>query len=74
MVSLEKFNMQQHRYIRNIHWVSGINCGYEVSGCIGRRFYMMYPLRRVVKLYNEEAKSIDRQIAAVSRYYTLLRR
>ena len=61
MISLEKFNRQNHRYINYISWCNGVNCGYRVSGCIGVKFYMMYPLRRVVKLYNEEAKSIARR-------------
>ena len=56
MISLEKFNKQNHRYIDYISWHSGMNCGYSVSGCIGTRFYMMYPLRIVIKKYNEEAK------------------
>ena len=58
MISLERFNRQNHRYIYNIHWCSGINCGYEVSGSIGRRFYMMYQLKEVVKMYNSEAKAM----------------
>ena len=58
MISLEKFNTKNHRYIRYISWCNGINCGYEVSGCIGRRFYMMYTLEEVVKRYNAEAKSL----------------
>ena len=57
MVSLEKFNRANHRYIRYISWCSGINCGYEVSGSIGRIFYMMYPLKEVIKRYNSEAKA-----------------
>ena len=61
MVSLEKFNKQNHRYIYYISWCNGVNCGYEVSGCIGRRFYMMYTLEEVVKRYNAEAKSLGRR-------------
>ena len=57
MISLERFNNQQHKYIYNIHWRRGINCGYSVYGCIGRVFYMGYPLTKVIKLYNAEAKS-----------------
>ena len=56
MVSLEKFNKENHRYIYYISWC---NCGYSVSGCIGKRFYMMYPLKEAIKKYNAEAKSID---------------
>ena len=61
MVSLEKFNRQNHRYIYYIGWCNGINCGYEVSGTIGRRFYMLYTLAEVVKRYNAEAKSLGRR-------------
>ena len=57
MVSLEKFNRGNHRYIHYISWRGGVNCGYEVSGCIGTRFYMMYPLNEVIKRYNSEAKA-----------------
>lgn len=57
MVSLEKFNVKNHRYIRYISWCNGVNCGYEVRGCIGTRFYIMYPLKEVIQRYNEEAKS-----------------
>ena len=57
MISLERFNKQDHKYIYSIRWCSGIDCGYAVSGCIGTRFYMMYPLKEVVKLYNAEARS-----------------
>ena len=57
MISLEKFNQQHHKYIYSIRWCNEINCGYSVSGCIGTIFYMMYPLAKVVKLYNAEAKS-----------------
>ena len=57
MISLEKFNRQNHRYIYNVQWVSGVNCGYSVSGCIGTRFYMMYPLKEVIKMYNADARS-----------------
>ena len=60
MVSLEKFNRANHRYIHYISWCNGVNCGYSVRGCIGTRFYMMYPLKEVIKRYNEEAKSIGR--------------
>ena len=58
MVSLERFNKANHRYIRWISWCNGVNCGYSVSGCIGTRFYMMYPLKTVIKKYNEEAKRL----------------
>ena len=60
MVSLERFNKQNHKYIYYISWCNGVNCGYSVRGCIGTRFYMMYPLSQVVKRYNAEAKSIVR--------------
>ena len=59
MISLKKFNNQNHRYINYISWCNGINCGYEVSGSIGTRFYMMYTLAEVVKRYNAEAKSLS---------------
>ena len=39
-MTLEKFNKQNH----------------AVSGCIGTKFYMMYTLREVIKLYNAEAR------------------
>ena len=58
MISLDKFNRKNHRYIYYVSWHSGMNCGYSVSGCIGRRFYMMYPLKEVIKQYNKEAKSL----------------
>ena len=64
MISLERFNMENHRYIYYISWCNGVNCGYEVSGSIGRRFYMMYPLKKVIKMYNREvmeAKSLVRR-------------
>ena len=61
MVSLERFNAQNHRYIHYISWHGGMNCGYRVSGCIGTRFYMMYPLKTIIKKYNEEAKSLVRR-------------
>ena len=61
MVSLERFNKKNHRYIHYIWWCNGVNCGYSVSGCIGRRFYMMYTLEEVVKRYNAEAKSLVRR-------------
>ena len=57
MISLERFNKQNHRYIYSVHWCSGIDCGYAVNEYIGTRFYMMYTLREVVKLYNAEARS-----------------
>lgn len=60
MISLERFNKQNHKYIYSIRWCSGVDCGYAVSGCIGTRFYMMYPLKAVIKLYNAEAKSMKR--------------
>ena len=56
MTSLEKFNKQNQRYIYGIRWCSGVDCGYAVSGCIGTRLYMMYPLKAVIKLYNAEAR------------------
>lgn len=56
MISLERYNKQNHRYIYRIEWISGVNCGYAVSGCIGRMFYMMYPLKEVIRKYNKEAK------------------
>ena len=58
MISLERFNKQNHRYIYNIRWCSGVDCGYAVSGCIGTMFYKMYPLKEVVRKYNAEAKEI----------------
>ena len=61
MISLERYNKQNHRYIYRIKWISGINCGYSVSGCIGTKFYMMYPLKEVIKLYNAEAKNTVRR-------------
>ena len=57
MISLEKFNRQKHRYINYISWCDSVNCGYEVSGSIGTRFYMMYTLQEVIKRYNSEAKA-----------------
>ena len=57
MISLEKFNKQKHRYIYSVQWVSSVNCGYSVSGCIGTRFYIMYPLKEVIKMYNADARS-----------------
>ena len=57
MISLREFNKKSHRYIYSVQWVSGINCGYSVSGCIGTKFYMMYQLKEVVKKYNAEARS-----------------
>lgn len=60
MISLERYNKQNHRYIYRIKWISGIDCGYAVSGCIGTRFYMMYTLKEVVRKYNTEAKSMKR--------------
>ena len=57
MVSLEKFNKKSHRYIYSVQWVSGVNCGYSVRGCIGTRFYIMYPLKEVITRYNAEARS-----------------
>lgn len=57
MISLERFNKQHHKYIYSIRWCSGVDCGYLVSGCIGTKFYMMYPLKEVIKRYNMEAKS-----------------
>ena len=57
MISLERFNKQDHKYIYSIRWCSGIDCGYAVSGCIGTRFYMMYPLKEVVRKYNADARS-----------------
>ena len=57
MISLERFNKQNHRYIYGIHWCSGVDCGYAVSGCIGTKFYMMYPLKEVVRKYNADARS-----------------
>ena len=61
MISLREFNKKSHRYIYSIQWVSGVNCGYSVSGCIGTKFYMMYPLKEVIKRYNEEAKNMVRR-------------
>lgn len=61
MISLREFNKKSHRYIYSVQWVSGINCGYSVSGCIGTKFYMMYPLQEVVRRYNAEAKHMVRR-------------
>lgn len=55
MISLERFNKQNHKYIYSIRRCSGIDCGYAVSGCIGTAFYMMYPLKEVIKMYNAAA-------------------
>lgn len=60
MISLERFNKQNHKYIYSIRRCSGIDCGYTVSGyavsgCIGTVFYMMYPLKEVIKMYNAAA-------------------
>ena len=55
MISLERFNAQNHRYIYSVVWCNGVNCGYSVRGCIGTIFYMMYPLKKVIKMYNKEA-------------------
>ena len=60
MVSLERFNKQDHKYIYSIRWCSGVDCGYAVSGCIGTRFYMMYPLKEVIKRYNADARSREK--------------
>lgn len=60
MVSLERFNKQNHKYIYSIRWCSGVDCGYSVRGRIGTRFYMMYPLKEVIRKYNTEAKSMKR--------------
>ena len=56
MISLERFNKQNHKYIYSVRWCSGVDCGYAVSGSIGTRFYMMYPLKEVIKKYNAEAR------------------
>ena len=61
MISLREFNKKSHRYIYSVQWISGINCGYSVSGCIGTKFYMMYPLKEVIRKYNTEAKSMVRR-------------
>lgn len=53
MISLERFNKQNHKYIYSVRRCGG--CGYAVSGCLGTAFYMMYPLREVVKMYNAAA-------------------
>lgn len=56
MISLERFNKQNHKYIYSIRWCSGVDCyGYVVSGCLGTAFYMMYPLKEVIKMYNAAA-------------------
>ena len=52
MISLEKFNNKNHRYIYHIRRYTG---GYAVSGCLGTAFYMMYPLKEVIKMYNAAA-------------------
>lgn len=52
MMSLEKFNKKSHRYIYSIRRYSG---GYAVSGCLGTVFYMMYPLKEVIRQYNTAA-------------------
>ena len=53
MISLERFNKQNHQYIYSVRRCSGI--GYAVSGCIGTVFYMMYPLKEAIKMYNAAA-------------------
>lgn len=56
MISLERFNKQHHKYIYSIRWCSGVDCyGYVVSGCLGKVFYMMYPLKEVIRQYNTAA-------------------
>lgn len=56
MISLERFNKQNHKYIYSIRWCSGGDCyGYVVSGCLGKVVYMMYPLKEVIKMYNAAA-------------------
>lgn len=56
MISLERFNKQNHKYIYSIRWCSGVYCyGYVVSGCLGKVVYMMYPLKEVIKMYNAAA-------------------
>ena len=62
MISLERYNKQNNRYIYRIKWISGVNCGYSVSGCIGTQFYMMYTLKEVVRKYNTEAKSMKKRV------------
>lgn len=56
MISLKRYNKQNHKYIYNIQWDSGINCGYTIYGKIGRIHYMMYTLKECIKLYNQEAR------------------
>ena len=58
MVSLERFNKENHRYIHFISRHNGMNCGYRVWGCIGTRLYMMYSLSQVVKSYKKKKKRI----------------
>ncbi len=53
MISLERFNKQNHKYIYSVRRCGG--GGYVVSGCIGTAFYMMYPLKEVIKMYNAAA-------------------
>ena len=53
MISLEKFNKQNHKYIYSVRRCGG--SGYAFSGCIGTAFYMMYPLKEVIRQYNTAA-------------------
>lgn len=53
MISLERFNKQNHKYIYSVRRCGG--SGYAVSGCIGTAFYMMYPLKEVIRQYNTAA-------------------
>ena len=53
MISLERYNKQKHKYIHSVRRCNGL--GYVVRGCTGKVYYMMYPLREVVKMYNAAA-------------------
>lgn len=52
MISLERYNKQKHKYIYQIRKYTG---GYAVSGCLGTVYYMMYPLKEIIKMYNAGA-------------------
>ena len=53
MISLERFNKQKHKYIYHIRKCKEL--GYAISGYGGTVFYMMYPLKEAIKMYNAAA-------------------
>lgn len=53
MISLERYNKQKHKYIHSVRRCNGLV--YAVSGCLGTVFYMMYPLKEVIRQYNTAA-------------------